>query len=93
MTKTDSDATRCAYCGVHKKPLVVIEVSGGMVQEVYTDASLDLTLIDWDQEGSDAGAPDHVEVGTQHAYVTDYPTTSLKQMGEDTKEALEKGSR
>ena len=45
-----------------RKPTVVIEVSGGVVQAVYTDAEVDVVLVDWDniREGDSAGGhPTH----------------------------------
>lgn len=60
----------------HRKPKVVISVSGGVVQGVYTDADVQVLLFDWDDiededneqiEGSDDD--DHV-----------YPTNPLSEM-------------
>lgn len=50
---------------------IVIEVSGGVVQEVYSsDPSVNVVLIDWDND--ETGQP------------VEYPTTPIDQMPESS---------
>jgi hypothetical protein len=57
------------------KPLVIVEVSGGVVQEVYSDTAR-VILVDWDniREGDEAG---------------EYPVASLAAVPAETASAIE----
>lgn len=67
-------------------PQLVINVSGGLVQEVFAaDPNLDVLLVDWDVEGADVDHPDVVSVRNRHgrthlAYVAPVLVHSLSSL-------------
>ncbi len=71
---------------------IVICVSGGLVQEVFSsDSDIDVTIVDWDCQGDDEGA---VEVSgqpfPQHAIVAHLNPQPLRHLaGSDTEAAIE----
>jgi hypothetical protein len=82
-----------------RRPNVVLNVSGGVVQDVYVDDpdSIEVVLIDWDTEGCAVGENDSlVEVEAADGALANavvYPTAPLDKMPADVKEAVEKALR
>jgi hypothetical protein len=74
------------------KPKLVIDVSGGVVQAVFTDADMDVILVDWDAEGCVPGENNVVEVDGKCVHAVHYPTSSMSEMPEETAEAVGKAS-
>lgn len=74
------------------KPKVIAIISGGVLQGVFTNAPVELTLIDWDQ--------DHTEEDPQHCrFIIDgeetavfvaegFPTNDLSELPEEERQAL-----
>lgn len=76
-------------------PKVVLNLSGGVVQEVFaSDPAITVALVDWDTEGSDPSDNGMVEIpddrgGTQLAHVAECPLEPLGQLaGTETEAAL-----
>jgi hypothetical protein len=74
------------------KPKLVIDVSGGVVQAVFTDSDMDVILVDWDAEGCPPGENNVVEVDGKCVHAAQYQTSSLNEMSEETAEAVGKAS-
>jgi hypothetical protein len=74
------------------KPKVIAVISGGVLQGVFTNAPVELTLIDWDQ--------DHTEEDRDHyRFIIDdeetavfvangFPTNDLRELPEEERRAL-----
>jgi hypothetical protein len=71
---------------------LVINVSGGVVQDVYTDdPAIDVILVDWDTEGCEPdGLVEIAAAGGALAHAVVYPTASLNDMPDDMREAVKK---
>jgi hypothetical protein len=75
--------------------LVVIEVSGGVVQEVYCDdPEARIVLIDWDAEGCTVDEPGIVEViddlgRSLPVHAADFPKTPTATMPPETRSAVD----
>lgn len=74
---------------------IIIEVAGGVVQEVYcSDQGAHVTLVDWDSEGAGAGDPSVVEISVdgnrmQYAFVAVLSPRPLSDLAQtDTQVAL-----
>ena len=64
-----------------RRPRVVLNVSGGAVQDVYcSDPEADIVIVDWDTEGCDPEADDLVAVAGGLAYVTGWDAEPLAAM-------------
>ena len=64
-----------------RRPRVVLNVSGGAVQDVYcSDTEADIVLVDWDTEGCDPEADNLVAVAGGLAYVTGWDAEPLAAM-------------
>lgn len=72
---------------------IIIEVDGGVVQEVYCDdPNVTVVLVDWDTEGC---SPDERGLITVHddsgrerlARVIELPTATIESLARDTQEA------
>ena len=69
-------------------PSVVLNVYGGVVQDVYaSDPDVEVTLVDWDVEGADAEHPDVVSImdrlgRTRPVYVAPLPINSSAGLGD-----------
>ena len=74
------------------KPKLVIDVSGGVVQAVFTDADVDVILVDWDAEGCPPGENNVVEVDGKSVHAALYPTNNLNEMPEETAEAAKQAT-
>ena len=74
---------------------IVIEVSGGMVQEVYCDdPNVAVVLVDWDTEscsGDDQGIVTVRDNDDQEhlVHAVEFPTTPTNQMPHETHAAVE----
>ncbi len=71
-------------------PRIVVNVSGGVVQDVYcSDLQADLVIVDWDTDGCDPTEGGIVEVGRQVAHVAQREAHPLdKLVGTDVGAAL-----
>jgi len=58
---------------------IVIEVQGGVVQEVYTDEEIRVVLVDWDEQDE-----------TPDACASHFTPTSLALMPDETEEQVER---
>ena len=68
---------------------VIVEVRGGMVQEVYSDdPAIKVFLVDWDTEGCAPDDEDIVAVEGDLVRVVNFPTTIVEEMPPETDEAL-----
>lgn len=74
---------------------IVLNVYGGVVQDVFaSDPDVEVTLVDWDVEGSDAEHPDVVSIidrlgRNRPAYVAPLPVHASHQLdGTDVAAAL-----
>jgi hypothetical protein len=82
-----------------RQPKVVLNVSGGVVQDVYVDDpdAIEVVLVDWDTDGCQAGEDESlVEIeaaGGALANAVIYPTAPLDKMPNDMKEAVQKASK
>lgn len=80
---------------------IVIEVNGGVVQEVYSDdPAVTVIIVDWDTEGSESDDSNHVvedDVGNEHlAHAAVVEPTPIHMLPVETRaavEAAEKSSR
>lgn len=72
------------------QPTVIVEVAGGLVQEVYSDNPLRLVILDWDAEDCEPNADDGVyEAGGENVAVAEMPVTSIDRIvGTNTEKAL-----
>jgi hypothetical protein len=67
-------------------PKVVLNISGGVLQDVFSsDPAISVVLADWDTEGSDPSEEGIVKIpdgrgGTQLANVAEYPVTPLADL-------------
>lgn len=67
--------------GNAKSTRVVVNVSGGAVQDVYcSDPQADIVIVDWDTEGCDPNADNLVAVAGGPAYVTNWDAQPLAAM-------------
>lgn len=74
------------------KPHIVINIHGGLVQEVYCDMPLaDLVVVDWDVEGGDEGITETRRGDeTLRAYVTHPIVEPLHRLaGSDVEAVIE----
>lgn len=74
------------------EPKIVVNLCGGLVQEVYCDAPLaDLVVVDWDVEGGDEGITEtHCGNETLRAYVTHPIVEPLHRLaGSDVEAVIE----
>lgn len=75
---------------------IIIEVRGGVVQEVYSDADLAVVLVDWDCEGSLPDAKQGIfciKDGIGLNYTVQcrrIGVTPLGEIPEDTQEVIDK---
>ena len=74
---------------------VVVEIVGGVLQEAYSsDPAIQLRLVDWDTEGCTPDEKNGIVEGigenghSWRALVTEFPTVSIEQMNDDTRQAL-----
>ncbi len=74
------------------KQKLVIDVSGGVVQAVFTDAAVDVILVDWDAEGCPPGENNVVEVDGKSVHAALYPASSLNEMPEETADAAKQAT-
>ena len=79
----------------HSQPTVIVEISGGVLQEAYaSDPAVQLRLVDWDTEGCTPGEDNGiVAITDEHgrsrlALVTVFPTVPIDEIAEDTEKAL-----
>ena len=79
---------------------IVIEVNGGVVQEVYSDDPVTVVVVDWDTEGSEPGGSNYLvmdDMGYEHlahaAIVKPTPTDMLPVETKAAVEAAKKLSR
>lgn len=78
---------------------VVINVHGGLVQEVFASAQdLRVILVDWDQEGADPSQPELIELLQEGrhavALVCDFPVQPLSALkGSDVEQAIDAARR
>lgn len=59
------------------RPTLIVEVQGGLVTAVYSDAPLKVLLLDWDTEGSLPGAPDLVYVPSRSGEIQQVDVVSV----------------
>ena len=74
------------------KPYIIINVHGGLVQEVYCDMPLaDLVVVDWDVDGGDGGVTEARRGNeTLRAYVTHPVVEPLHHLaGSDVEAVIE----
>ena len=78
------------------KPKVVLNISGGVLQDVFSsDPTVAVAIVDWDTEGSDPLEDGIVEIldgrgGTQLANVAECPVLPLTDLAGTETEAAEK---
>ena len=77
-------------------PSIVLNVHGGIVQDVFaSDPDVEVTLVDWDVDGSDAAHPNVVAITdslgrTRRAYVSPLAVEPLAELiGSDVETAIE----
>lgn len=73
---------------------IVIEVNGGVVQEVYTDdPAVTVVMVDWDTEGSEPGNGNYVvedDMGNEHlAHAAVVKPTPIDMLPVETNAAAE----
>ncbi len=74
---------------------IIIEVRGGVVQEVYCDdPEVAVVLVDWDSEGCSEEEKGIVIVHDENrqeylVHAAEFSTTPMKQMSRETKAAFE----
>jgi hypothetical protein len=73
------------------RPLVVVEISGGVLQQAFADAAVQLVLVDWDCEGCKPDtANDMFAVGRKTVHAAEMPVASIDEIDDtDTEKALE----
>ena len=77
---------------------IVIEVRGGLVQEIYcNDPEVAVVLVDWDTEGCSGDERGIVVVRDNHgqerlAHVVEFPVIPMDQMPHETQAAVESTS-
>ena len=73
------------------RPIVVVEVSGGVLQEAYADAAVQLVLVDWDTEGCEPATDNNIfQAGGKTVYVTEMSVAPIDEVvGTDAEKALE----
>ncbi len=73
------------------RPTVVVEVSGGVLQEAYANSAVQLVLVDWDSEGCKPAADNDIfEAGGKAVYVAEMPVAPIDEIVETEAEtALE----
>jgi hypothetical protein len=77
------------------RPQVIIEVDGGVVQNVFCSvAGIQVLLVDWDVEGSLPGEPGIVDVPlphrSRHACISDVQVLPLDELaGTDIEAAID----
>ena len=74
---------------------IVIEINGGVVQEVYSDDPVTVVVVDWDTEGSEPGGSNYVvedDMGNEHlAHAAVVKPTPIHMLPVETKAAVEAG--
>lgn len=73
---------------------IVIEINGGVVQEVYSDdPAVTVVVVDWDTEGSEPSNDNHVvtdEMGHEHlAHAAVIEPTPVDMLPVETKAVVE----
>lgn len=73
---------------------IVIEVNGGVVQEVYSnDPAVTVIVVDWDTDGAEPGNGNYIvtdELGNKHfAHAVIVNPTSIDMLPMETKSAVE----
>jgi len=73
------------------RPTVVVEVSGGVLQEAYANSAVQLVLVDWDSEGCEPAADNDIfAAGGKAVYVTEISVAPIDEIvGKDAEKALE----
>ena len=77
---------------------IVIEVRGGLVQEVYCDdPEMAIVLVDWGAEGCSGDEPGIVTVRDSHGrehlvHVVEFPVIPMNQLPHETQAAVESTS-
>jgi hypothetical protein len=74
------------------QPSVIVEISGGVLQEAYSsDPAVQLVLVDWDTESCTPGDDNGMfHAGGKTVYVTEMPVTPIDEIVETvTEKALE----
>ena len=77
------------------RPEIVINVHGGVVQDVYcSDPQADVIVVDWDADPSSTDEPGVVQIAAAHgrhaACVGRYPVQPLRELaGSDVEQAIE----
>jgi hypothetical protein len=80
------------------RPRIVVEVNGGVVQAIYSDApQMTVALVDWDSEDSGPTEPYLVTAkgadGREYlGFVGEIPADAWNSMPQETREAVEKGT-
>ena len=78
---------------------VIINVYGGLVQDVYADGDLQVAVIDWDTEGVSPGEDGTVSVPQSDerravaSVCLDWPTHPISQLHPDLVQAISQASR
>lgn len=73
---------------------IVVEINGGVVQEVYSDdLAITVVVVDWDTEGSEPGNGNYVvedEMGNEHlAHAAIAKPTPVEMLPTETRAAVE----
>jgi hypothetical protein len=72
-------------------PIVIVEVSGGVLQQAYADTTVQLVLVDWDSEGCEVAADNGIfQAAGKVVYVTEMPAAPIDEIvGTNAEKALE----
>jgi hypothetical protein len=73
------------------QPTVIVEVSGGVLQEAFADSLLRLVLLDWDVEGCEPAAENGIyQVGDEVVFVAEMPVDPIDRIvNTQTEKALQ----
>jgi len=80
-----------------RRERVIVNCYGGRIQDVYTDADLDLVIVDWDTGDVSPDEPGIVDVSAEdgrHQFVEvccGYPTTALGELPSEVASAVSRG--
>lgn len=79
-----------ANAQAQSQPTVIVEVSGGVLQEAFADSPVRLILLDWDAEGCEPSAANGIfQAGDEVVHVAEMPVTSIDRIvGTNTEKAL-----
>jgi hypothetical protein len=70
-------------------PRVIVEVRGGVVQEIYADdPSIEVVLLDWDTEGCDPAHDGLAKVDDDLVRAVIFPASPTTEMPPDTADAV-----